>query len=177
MLGIVGLPIPDETLLVFAGYLSFKGDLSAPIAIGAATLGSACGITLSYAIGHLLGPRVESTLGPWLHLREERYHAAQHWVGRWGRYTLLITYFVPGLRHLGAIVVGASGLHYPAFATFAYAGAFLWSSTFVTLGYVLGEEWVNFSQLLHRTFTWITFGVLFFVCLIIVARCRRPTTS
>jgi membrane protein DedA with SNARE-associated domain len=26
MLGIVGLPIPDETLLTFAGYLVFKQD-------------------------------------------------------------------------------------------------------------------------------------------------------
>ena len=27
MLGIIGLPVPDETILLFAGYLSFKGDL------------------------------------------------------------------------------------------------------------------------------------------------------
>lgn len=27
MLGIVGLPVPDEALLTFVGYLSFKGDL------------------------------------------------------------------------------------------------------------------------------------------------------
>ena len=31
MLGSVGFLIPDEPLLVCAGYLSFKGDLSAPI--------------------------------------------------------------------------------------------------------------------------------------------------
>jgi membrane protein DedA with SNARE-associated domain len=31
MLGIVGLPIPDEPLLVCVCYLSSKGDLSAPL--------------------------------------------------------------------------------------------------------------------------------------------------
>jgi membrane protein DedA with SNARE-associated domain len=29
LLGIVGLPVPDETLLVYAGYLIGKGELAA----------------------------------------------------------------------------------------------------------------------------------------------------
>ena len=38
--GIVGLPVPDETLLTFAGYLVFKGNLSLPLAFAAATMRS-----------------------------------------------------------------------------------------------------------------------------------------
>ena len=34
LLGIVGLPVPDETLLLFVGYLSFKGDLRLGAALG-----------------------------------------------------------------------------------------------------------------------------------------------
>lgn len=29
-MGIISFPIPDETVLLFIGYLSVKGDLSAP---------------------------------------------------------------------------------------------------------------------------------------------------
>lgn len=58
MLGIIGLPIPDETLLLFVGYLSFNGELSLPISLLSAMLGSVCGITISYGLGHLLGARV-----------------------------------------------------------------------------------------------------------------------
>ena len=43
--GIVGLPVPDETLLTFTGYLVFKGHLSLPLAFATALAGSACGIT------------------------------------------------------------------------------------------------------------------------------------
>jgi membrane protein DedA with SNARE-associated domain len=39
MLGIVGLPIPDETLLVFSGYLIFKGKLNPVATFGMAFLG------------------------------------------------------------------------------------------------------------------------------------------
>src|SRR5262249_10845952 len=43
MLGIVGLPIPDETLLTFAGYLVFKNELNLIPTLATAFLGSSCG--------------------------------------------------------------------------------------------------------------------------------------
>ena len=56
--GIVGLPVPDETLLTFAGYLVFKGNLSLPLAFAAALGGSLSGITISYTLGRTLGMKV-----------------------------------------------------------------------------------------------------------------------
>src|SRR5260221_7290238 len=55
VLGIAGLPIPDETLLTFAGYLVFKGKLNFPLTFLSAFLGSTCGISLSYGLGRTLG--------------------------------------------------------------------------------------------------------------------------
>src|SRR3989442_15546926 len=46
MLGIIGLPIPDETLLVFSGYLIFKGTLEPVFTFSMAFLGSVTGITV-----------------------------------------------------------------------------------------------------------------------------------
>src|SRR5207247_1844291 len=48
MLGIVGLPIPDETLLVFSGYLIYRGTLNPLFTFTMAFLGAMCGITVSY---------------------------------------------------------------------------------------------------------------------------------
>jgi membrane protein DedA with SNARE-associated domain len=47
MLGIVGLPVPDEWLLTFAGYLIFKGHFQIVPTLAAAVLGSICGISVS----------------------------------------------------------------------------------------------------------------------------------
>lgn len=177
MLGIIGLPIPDETLLLFVGYLSFKGELSTPLSLSAAVLGSACGITISYGLGHLLGARVPTTLGPWLHISQTRFLTARRWINRWGKYGLLVAYFVPGLRHLSALTLGASGLHYSSFAVFAYTGAVVWSTTFITVGYFLGEEWVASSATLHHTFRWIGIGAVGTVVgLVVVMLLRRPSS-
>ena len=149
MLGIVGLPVPDETLLTFAGYLCFKGKLGLETTLLAAFLGSVCGISLSYGLGRLFGLPMVRKLGPTFHLRPHHLTETQRWFERWGKYMLLLGYFVPGVRHLIGIVAGASKLSPAVFSTFAYSGALLWSSSFIGLGYVAGEEWRKLSHQLH----------------------------
>ena len=55
MLGIVGLPIPDELLMTVAGALVRRGDMSGAATIAAAIAGSSSGITLSYLLGRTIG--------------------------------------------------------------------------------------------------------------------------
>lgn len=40
MLGIVGIPLPDEGLLIFAGYLVYKGHLQLAPALASASISS-----------------------------------------------------------------------------------------------------------------------------------------
>ncbi len=149
MLGIVGLPIPDETLLLFAGSLTFTHQLAAAPTLAAALLGSACGISLSYWLGRTLGQSLAGSLGQRVGLDAERLQAVQAWYRLRGKYGLLLGYFVPGLRHLTAFVAGSSRLPFPVFAAFAYSGGLLWSLSFLWLGYVLGDEWQRLSGRIH----------------------------
>jgi membrane protein DedA with SNARE-associated domain len=149
--GIVGLPVPDEWLLTFSGYLVFKGTLLFIPTFGAAFLGSSCGITFSYLLGRLFDTYVLLKYGRYFHLTPERLDKVHGWFERRGRWTLLIGYFIPGVRHLTGYVAGASELRFANFALFAYSGAFCWAAVFITLGYVLGEEWNRVLQSLHET--------------------------
>jgi membrane protein DedA with SNARE-associated domain len=150
VLGIVGLPVPDETLLTFAGYLVWRGDLKLVPAIAAAFLGSVCGITVSYTLGRLTGYFLVERYGARVRMGPERVHMVHDWFRRLGRFTLTFGYYVPGVRHLTAYVAGASELEYPVFALFAYPGAFLWSVSFISLGYLLGDRWSQASADMHR---------------------------
>jgi membrane protein DedA with SNARE-associated domain len=141
MFGIVGLPVPDETLLTFTGYLIYKGHLKAPIAMAAALAGSISGITLSYWVGRTFGMGVIHRYGRYLHIREEHIEKAHAWFRHMGHWSLTIGYFIPGVRHFTAFAAGMSELEAPQFALFAYSGAVLWVGTFVSIGYFLGERW------------------------------------
>lgn len=150
VLGIVGLPVPDETLLVFSGYLVYRGQLHLLPTIAAAFLGSLCGISVSYTLGRLTGYFFIEKYGSKVHIKMERVHQVREWFRRLGRFALTFGYFIPGVRHLTAYVAGASELEAPVFALFAYAGALLWSTSFILLGYFLGEQWNRVSGQVHR---------------------------
>ena len=154
MFGIVGLPVPDETLLVFCGYLIYKGSLNPFTTWIGAACGSACGITCSYIIGRTLGLGfIHSRLGRFLHITDERIHKVHDWFDRIGHWALLAGYYIPGVRHFTAIVAGTSCLEYPSFALFAYSGAVLWVSSFLFIGYHFGEQWQNVFETIHRHLT------------------------
>ncbi len=146
MLGIVGLSVPDETLLAFAGYMVFRGQLHIVPTVAAAFLGSICGITVSYLLGRLTGYFVIEKFGAKLHIKMERVHKVHDWFCRFGRFTLTFGYYVPGVRHLTAYVAGASELEVPGFAAYAYSGAALWTASFIALGYFVGERWQATSE-------------------------------
>ncbi|MDK2741302.1 MAG: DedA family protein [Nitrospira sp. BO4] len=119
MLGLVGLPIPDETLLAFSGYLIFTNQLAPVPTMATAFLGSICGITISYGIGRCLGLYVVRTVGWRLGIGSEDLNKVNAWYVRWGKYALFFGYFVPGVRHLVALIAGSSKLPLTIFMTHA----------------------------------------------------------
>src|ERR1700722_6666477 len=79
VLGIIALPIPDETLMIFAGILMDTGKLNIAPTLTAAYLGSILGITLSYVIGRTIGHFIMHKYGKWIALTNERLANTEEW--------------------------------------------------------------------------------------------------
>jgi membrane protein DedA with SNARE-associated domain len=149
MFGIIGLPIPDETILIFAGYLISHQILQLHFTLLAAFLGSVIGITVSYELGKRLGLPFLHRYGKHFSLTEEKITRAQRWYNRFNKWLLVLGYFIPGVRHVSAFVAGLSGLQYKTFGIFAYFGALIWSASFIFLGIFVGEKWKTVAELVH----------------------------
>jgi len=149
-LGVVGLPIPDETLLVFTGYLISRGTLNPLGAFAAAVAGAWTGISGSYLIGRTLGVGAVHRYGKYIHFTEDRLAYVHRWFDRIGHWMLVVGYYIIGVRHFTAVVAGMSKLEYPTFIAYAWTGAALWVTTFLTLGYFLGENWQQVAELIHE---------------------------
>jgi membrane protein DedA with SNARE-associated domain len=160
MLGIVGLPIPDETILVFCGYLISKGTLQPLPAWLCAVAGSWCGISLSYTIGRTLGLGVVHRFGKYLHITEERLAKVHIWFDRIGHWALFVGYYIAGVRHFSAIVAGTSRLAFPSFMAYAWSGGVLWVTTFLTLGYYLGENWKQLAEAIHQYLLYVSIALI-----------------
>ncbi len=173
MLGIFGLPIPDELLLTIAGVLVRRHELDPGAAALAAVSGCMCGITLSYVVGRTVGLSA-------LH-RVSRGHEApllraQRWFRRFGGWLLAFGYFVPGVRHVTAIAAGSTPLDYSTFAAFAYPGAVLWCATFLLLGYVAGDEWQRIAGAARQHLTLAGLGLVAALAVYAIAAQRRDRT-
>lgn len=162
-LGIIGLPIPDETLLAYAGFSVYQGTLNLPLVLLSAFLGSATGITLSYGIGYKLGLPFLRKFGPKFHSTEAKIEKTHRLFERFGKALLLIGYFIPGIRHLTAYIAAISRMDIRVFMLAGYTGALIWSATFITLGYQLGERWFLIEHYLKR------YGIYVLILFLIVA--------
>lgn len=164
VLGIIGLPIPDEVLLTFSGYLVFKGQLALAPTIASAFLGSICGVSISYAIGRTGGSFLAGRYGRRFHITQEKIDRLHEWLEHTGKWGLFIGYFIPGVRHLSALAAGTSRLRYPVFAVYAFSGGLAWSLTFILTGFFLGKEWIKISASIHR---WMLISVAVAGCILL----------
>lgn len=158
--GIVGLPIPDETLMTITGVLIAKGKMEPISSILFAISGSICGISISYFIGRTTGVYIIKKYGRLIGITEKKLEHAHIWFERWGKWGLFFGYFLPGVRHLTGIVAGAVSLETSHFMLFAYSGAIVWASLFLSLGYFFSGHW-------DVLVAYIEYHFQFAICLII----------
>ncbi len=170
MFGIAGLPVPEELLLLYAGYNVSMHRLSLIPTITSGMAGAICGITVSYLIGRFVGLPAVHRFGRFFHVTDENLQKVHSWYERWGKWTLTFGYYVPGVRHLTALVAGTSRMKWHGFAVFAYAGAIVWANTFVLTGYFLGPQTLKVAETIRRGLTMFSIIIILSVTGILVTR-------
>src|SRR5258708_16376923 len=85
ILGILGLPVPDEWLLVISGYLAFKNVLAFVPTVAVAVLGSVLGLTMSYVLGRTSSDFLIRRYGHWFSIHDDQIRPTHHWSTKPGR--------------------------------------------------------------------------------------------
>lgn len=158
--GIIGLPVPDEILMTFVGYLTSIGWFSYPVSVSVCFLGAITGMIISYIIGLKVGKPFLWKYGKWVKLTPKRLSMVEGWFRRFGMWTVTFGYFVPGVRHFTCYLAGISGVRIWKYLLFAGSGALIWSLTFITLGRFIGT---NIESVMHIVHRYVGIGLLVFV--------------
>lgn len=149
-LELIALPLPGEVLMTYCGFLIREQKLNWTLSILAASCGAILGITLSYFIGRSLGAPFFEKYGHYVHMDKERLDKVSNWLKRYGNKLLIVTYFIPGIRHITGYFSGLIRISYKEFAINAYIGAFIWTATFISLGKVLGANWEKYHGIIKK---------------------------
>ncbi|MCS1350502.1 DedA family protein [Mechercharimyces sp. CAU 1602] len=177
VLGIVGLPLPDEIMMTFVGYLSSEGQLIVYYTYLSAVSGSISGISISYFLGNKLGYPFVKKHGSKFMLTRRRFRVTQLLFRKYGNWVLFFGYFIPGVRHLTAYVAGISNMPFRRFGLYAYSGAVTWCLTFIGLGFILGEQWERVFALFEHYGSWLLILSFIFAPLAIYLWFRTQNTS
>lgn len=149
-MGILGIPVPDETILTFIGYLISQNKLAFLPSLISAFIGSAIGTSISFLIGNKYGYQIILKHKKFFHIDENKIIKTQKWFNTLGKWLLMFGYFVPGFRHLTALIAGSSKVKFSLFAKYAFAGALVWSTTFLIIGINVGKQWQSLIFYVHQ---------------------------
>ncbi len=138
VLGNMGLPVPEESVLALAGYLVWEGHLRLPLVLGVGVVSAVAGDNLGFWLGREYGRRVLERYGGGVLVTRERLEAAVGQVKRYGPLAVFVARFIPGLRFLAGPVAGITRLPPFAFLLANVAGALIYVPLIVGLGYSTG---------------------------------------
>jgi membrane protein DedA with SNARE-associated domain len=150
------LPVPSEAVMPFAGFVVAEKTLSWAGVIASATLGSIVGSLIGYAIGKFGGRPFLARFGRYLLLDSDDLAATDRFFQRRGSVTILVSRFIPIVRHLISIPAGMGSMRLLPFCAFTIIGAGLWNAFLTWCGFVLKSNWSVVTRYSH----WIDIGVV-----------------
>jgi membrane protein DedA with SNARE-associated domain len=178
VLGNVGLPVPEETVLTVSGYLAWQGHLRFPVVVLVAVVSAVAGDNLGYWLGRRYGHRILDRL---LAAAPERTERAQAFILRYGMLAVFAARFVTGLRFMAGPLAGSTGLAPARFVIANLLGAVVYVPIAAGAGYAIGFGLGDSIEELRRAagyterFVLITLALAAIIGWVVLARrgCRR----
>src|SRR6266481_4203299 len=99
VLGNVGLPVPEETTLIVAGYLVWQGYFRLTIVLAVGVISAVAGDNIGYWLGRRYGPAAVARVARWAAVNAERMESMRRFMLRHGALAVFLGRFFPGLGY------------------------------------------------------------------------------
>lgn len=157
-LGLIGLPIPNEAVVMTGGALAASGILAPIPAFVMTCLGICSAMTFSYSIGRFAG----SKLSDWFRSKNNigKVVVKSEELGeRYGSYAICMSIWLPFLRHATPYVMGMNRMKFGRFILFAYPTAFVWTLLYFIIGTIVGDSVEKIADMIYQYGLWIVIGL------------------
>ncbi|MDD9268579.1 DedA family protein [Paenibacillus sp. GCM10023248] len=142
----LALPFPGELAMAISGHMSTLGSLNISIIIFCSYFGAIAGTTVTYYLGYKLGTPFFEKYGRFFFLNQERIITITKWFNKYGNKLILVSYFIPGLRHFTGYVSGILRVRLGTFLIYNFTGGLVWVFAYVMIGKIFG---IKIEQMLH----------------------------
>lgn len=148
------IPFPSEVVMIPAGFLALRGDLTTGIwwldfslAILIGTAGCLLGAYVNYYLAEKLGRNLLYKYGKYFFLKPDTLQRAEEIFRKHGEITTFICRLIPGIRQVISIPAGLSRMKHRPFIFFTVLGAGIWNVILTVIGAYLGHRSKNMSYI------------------------------
>jgi membrane-associated protein len=146
-----GVPVPGETILLFASFLAFdeqelKLRYIILVGIAAATLGD----NIGYWIGRKGGRPLLDRYAHLFRIPASLIQKGETLFAKRGPLAIFFARFVFGMRIIAGPVAGVLKMDWRKFTIFNFLGAAVWVTVISIVGYKFGEEWEDLVRVMGR---------------------------
>lgn len=155
-------PFPSEVVMIPAGYLAFKGQMSLIAALLAGTGGSLAGALFNYYLSVKLGRKLLLRYGRYIWFDEEKLAKLEIFFEKHGEISTFNGRLIPGIRQYISLPAGLARMNIAKFSLYTSLGASIWMIVLLALGYFLGDNEALIREYLHIVIYTTLAIVLFF---------------
>jgi len=151
MLENAGIPVPGETILLFASFLAFdEQSMRLPWIICIGIVACTTGDNIGYWIGRRGGRALLERYQKLFRISDRSIERGEHLFERFGNVTIFFARFVFGMRIIAGPLAGVLKMRWLRFALFNFLGATVWVTVISAIGYLFGEHWNQLVRFIGR---------------------------
>ncbi|MGH7691619.1 MAG: DedA family protein [Candidatus Dormibacteria bacterium] len=148
----VGVPLPDEAVLLTVGFLAHIGSIQLAPAVAAAAAGAVIGSSISYTIGLRLGRPAVARIAGRVGIGAVRLERSEDWMRRRGGAGVFLTRVLPVARNVASYAAGIAGIPPRVFFPAMVVGSTVWCITVVVVGDLVGAHYKELLKVGGRAF-------------------------
>ncbi len=140
------IPFPSEVVMIPAGFLAWRGELTTgnftvdfTLAILSGLAGSLAGAFINYYLAVSLGRAALYKYGKYFFLDEKTLNRAEELFREYGEVITFVCRLLPAIRQLISIPAGLAKMNLKRFTIFTGAGAGIWVVILTAVGAWLGH--------------------------------------
>lgn len=140
----LGVPLPEDVVLITGGYLVYQGAARLHLMIVVAFIGILGGDSIAFFLGRRLGDSLTRRWPFRLIVTPAKHQKVEKLFARYGEKIVMAARFMPGVRAVTYFIAGSAGMSYWRFISFDGLAALVSAPVFVLLGWHFGNkiEWV-----------------------------------
>ena len=153
------IPFPSEVVMIPAGFLALRGDMTTGIwwldcilAVLIGTIGCLLGAYVNYFLAEKLGRTLLYRYGKYFFLKPDTLERSEEIFRKHGEITTFICRLIPGIRQVISIPAGLARMKHRPFIIFTVLGAGIWNIILTGIGAYLGHlsKDISYIELVHQ---------------------------